>query len=192
MIRMDENITGCVRRGEYGYKVRESVSRLSVLRGRARYRLKDEYAYVEATVTFDLDAGQFSNFQSTWNTVLNRGLEPFELNLTVAGQPLEIVPVRALGQWSATGGNVGRWYVTLQVEVPPWFMLIDTLCDVIYGGPITNLSEDVIWGGLEIDTEGAVIYYDYVTQTYIDGASDQYAPNLAIDIIAPCAEVLST
>lgn len=159
----------CIDPGDYSYTRTDSTLKYSPIRGRPRFRLKDTRQTFRVNCTMQLTNSQFNEWQTYWTAVAERGGKPFWMRLRLdALQPFlflsETYEVTALQPWEAQLDVDGFWRVRLQVEAPWNIGFLATLCDEIYGGPITTLAVDEIYGG-PIDA-------------------------LATDIIAPCEAVL--
>ena len=165
---LPEGMAGCVTKEGYSYVQNRSADRLFALKGRPRYRLKDANASYHVTVNMEATQAQFNTFQSLWNGPIQRGNNQFIMRLTMDAALIynaanEAYVVRAVEPWSANNVSWDRWVITMTVEVPAAIAYQITICDVIYGGPITDLAADDIYGGP--------------------------ITNLATDIIAPCEGV---
>ena len=166
---LDTNIAGCVSKAGYSYILRPAMDRLPALRGRPRYRLKGLAPSFEVSVTVEMDNAQFSAWQAFWAGPVEKGAKPFVMRLTmdaalIFSEQDEAYVVQATGPWNATRGPNDRWQVAITLEVPAAIAYQITICDVIYGGPITDLATDDIWAG--------------------------HPGDLPPDVITPCSEVL--
>lgn len=145
------------------------AARAKLLQGRPRYRLTDPSAKSRVDLTFDWSMGQFAAFQSFWASETNYGRDPFEVNiqfttmLSLTNQPAYLV--HALAPFSAVLYDDGlRVQVTIFVELTEQATPIEEGCDIIFAGRVDALPSNIIMGGT--------------------------GTTPAIDIIAPCPEVL--
>ena len=165
---LDPAVYGCASVDPYSYSKRASEYRLPAFRGRPRYRLRDIWASYEVDVSYTMDAGTFAAWQSFWRDSIANGSQPFAMWLMLSTNAIyysgEVYTAKAIGQWSGTMVAGNYWHVKLRVELPGSILVIGTLCDVLYGGPIYDPALDSVYGGPITD--------------------------LAADNIAPCGKVL--
>ena len=164
MIVADPDLIGCIARESYGHNPTPSFVRETPIKGRSRYRLANNYPSFVVSINIDMSEDQFNVWQGFWAAV-GYGTKPFGLYLALDNM-MAVQPylVNAVEPWQAKLDHDGRWVVGMSVEVPLVLAYDITICDVIYGGPISSLAPDDIYGG-PID-------------------------DLATDVIEPCEGVL--
>jgi len=146
------DLVGCVSPNGYGYRKASAMDRISVLRGRPRYRLRDTHPIYYANVTINMDETQFEAWQAEWAGPIDYGKNTFVMRLMMDDIDVwdeydELYTVRATGPWSAVSDHADRYVVSMEVEVPGGVVYQFSGCDSIYGGPITGLATDDIYGG---------------------------------------------
>jgi len=149
---LDTDLAGVISKGGYGYTQRSSMERLSALRGRPRYRLRDTLPSYVVSISIEMTDAQFNAWQTFWSGPVGNGVNQFTIRLTMDSTVIyeeqdEAYVVKATSPWSAENIAWNQWRVRLSVEVPNTIAFQITICDVIYGGPIDVLAVDDIYGG---------------------------------------------